>query len=83
MVCKLTGASKKYIGYSFAEVDFIERKKVLVNFEGKSESDNARATLQRRARAVTEPAIARTKIAAKGMSRSGRRADTAAARDAE
>jgi putative transposase len=83
MVCKLAGTSKNYLGYSFAEVEYIERKKLLVNFDSKADADNARAKLHQRVKAITEPAIARTKVAAKGMSRSGRRADTAAARDAE
>jgi hypothetical protein len=81
--CKLVGNSDKYVGYSFDEVEYLERKKDLVNFDGKQESDNARARLDAQTAEISESAVKRRKVAAKGMSRSGRRADTKAAREAE
>ncbi|EIN01542.1 transposon Tn7 transposition protein TnsB [Paraburkholderia hospita] len=81
--CQLTGASKNYKGYSFAEVEYIERKAGLVKFDGKYESDNAKAEFEGDVSELSKAAVARRRVTAKGMSRSGRRADTKAVRDAE
>lgn len=81
--CKLVGDSEKYRGYSFDEVEYIERKRKLVNFDAKYESDNARADLEAQTIAISKSATERRRVAANGMSRSGRRADTKRAREAE
>jgi putative transposase len=83
IVCPLGEKSDKYAGYSFAEVEYIVRKKEFVDFGHKHSADQARAELRNHVRSISGPAVAQTRIAAKGKSRSGRRADTAAAREAE
>ncbi|MGY6126072.1 transcriptional antiterminator [Paraburkholderia strydomiana] len=81
--CKLAAHSEKVTGYSFAEVDFIRRMAVLNNFDGQAEADQAKAALRRHVGKLSADAVAQRLVAAKGLSKSARRADTAAARDAE
>lgn len=81
--CQLAPASEAYKKYSFAEVEYIFRRAEKNNFDNKAAADQARHALRQHVRALSEPAIAQRKVASKGKSRSGRRADTAAARSQE
>ncbi len=81
--CELTDDSKKYAGYSFAEVNFVRaHARRLKRAEW---ADKLQASIDRQvlANVVIEGAKKATKAALTGAARSARRADTAAARNAE
>jgi len=81
--CSLTGDSKGYAGYSFAEVKYIlvEKRKL-----DKAQADNTlqeKVRLKRHIRGISAPAVKAARAATAGIARSARRADTAAARNEE
>lgn len=81
--CQLKGDSKQYAGYSFAEVKFIfTEKRRLDKSQGQNKLQE-RVNLARHIRQIAEPAVKAAKVATAGAARSTRRADTAAARQAE
>lgn len=81
--CQLKGDSKQYAGYSFAEVKFIfAEKRRLDKSQGQNKLQE-RVNLARHIRQIAEPAVKAAKVATAGATRSTRRADTAAARQAE
>ncbi|WP_321793686.1 Mu transposase C-terminal domain-containing protein [Burkholderia pyrrocinia] len=82
-VCTLASASKMYRGYSFDEVKFINSAKDRLNFLYKQSSDQAASDLVTHLERVVKPAVKATRALTKGISRSGRKADTAEARSAE
>ena len=82
-ICRLASASKMFQGYSFDEVKFILSAKDRLNFSFKFASDQAELALAEHLDSVVKPAVEATRAVSNGMSRSGRKADTAAARNAE
>jgi hypothetical protein len=81
--CKLAKDSKRFAGYSFAEVKYIVSR---AEKNRKAQADaRMQAEMERRSRgkATVDAAKAATKKALTGAARSARRADTAAARNAE
>ena len=81
--CTLTADSKRFAGYSYAEVKYLLSRELDMKKAKAPESEQARADQRAQAKAVVDHAIAATKAARTGAARSARRADTAAARGAE
>lgn len=84
--CSLTGDSKRYIGYSFAEVGYIEKRKRLANKDQESAKAQAKADHRAHSKAVSGHAVKSTRQSVKAANlgtRSARRKDTAPAREAE
>jgi hypothetical protein len=81
--CALTGDSKAFVGYSFAEVKYVLKQKRKVD---KGEADNTlqeKIKLKQHMRRLSEPAVAAAQVASKGIAKSARRVDAAPARNAE
>jgi len=81
--CELTKDSEKYSGYSFAEVKYVRTRTRQLRRGKLADKKQAGVDRQVRADVVIEGAKKATKAALTGVRRSARRADTAAARNAE
>jgi len=81
--CELTTTSEPYRGYSFAEVKYVQKTVKRLLQEGEDNALQEKIDLKKFISDIAQPAHAAMKEATKGRSRSSRKADIAADRDAE
>ena len=81
--CELTTTSEPYRGYSFAEVKYVQKTVKQLLQEGEDNALQEKINLKKFIADIAQPAHAAMKQATKGKSRSSRKADIAADREAE
>lgn len=79
-IAKLTEPCRKYAGLSFAEVDALLHQKNVIRHEAQHIKRQLAADFNAMAKPLVDDAIAKTKAATKGKSRSARKKDTVASR---
>jgi hypothetical protein len=79
-VATLQERCSHYAGLSFAEVDALRHQKNVIRHEGKQIKRQLEADFNAMAKPMVDSAVAQTKAATKGKSRSARKKDTVAAR---
>ncbi|MGB8416782.1 Mu transposase C-terminal domain-containing protein [Paraburkholderia sp.] len=81
--CGLTTTSESYRGYSYAEVKYVQTTVKRILQEGEDDALQEKINLKKFISDIAEPAHTAMKQATKGKSRSSRKADIAADREAE
>lgn len=81
--CALTTTSEPYRGYSYAEVKYVQTTVKRILQEGEDNALQEKINLKNFITDIAQPALAAMKQATKGKSRSSRKADIAADREAE